>query len=108
MSIPAWLKGTVADRGRIRGLSLRGLAACALAALLFSAGWSLSAGKQNQTQMIASACMDEAYAYFKARPELQFDGSEAFDDVIDGAGQRLIRCLQDTFKDTLSFPDPDQ
>jgi hypothetical protein len=104
MSIPVFLRPSNADHRRILDLSLRGLAACGAVALLFFAGWSLSAGKPNQARMIASVCMDEAHAYFEAArrdEELGFE-SDALDDAADGAGARLIRCLHET----LSFSEP--
>jgi hypothetical protein len=104
MSISAFLRPSNADHRRILDLSVRSLAALGAVTLLFFAGWSLSAGKPNQARMIASVCMDEAYAYFEAArhdEEFGFE-SDAFDDAPDGAGARLIRCLHDT----LSFSEP--
>src|SRR5438874_2569327 len=104
MSIPAFLRPMNADHRRILGLSLQSLAACGAVALLFFAGWSLSAGEPNQARTVVSACVDEADAYFEAArrdEEYGFEG-DALDDAPDGAGARLIRCVHEA----LSFSEP--
>jgi hypothetical protein len=102
-AIPLHRKPTGPEHKRILGRCLRSLMACGVGAVLLFAGWSLSAARPAKTRLVASACMDEAYAYFEAatQEELGFAGG-ALDDDLDDAWAELIRCLNDTLR--LSAP----
>jgi hypothetical protein len=84
---------------------LRISAICAIGAALLSAGWTWSAAKPAKARLVASACMDEAYAYFDAATGQELGVSDdAWNDDLDSAGKALIRCLDST----LGLSDPEQ
>jgi hypothetical protein len=80
-------------------------AICAVGAALVFAGWSWSAIKPAKARLVASACMDEAYAYFEAATDQELGVSDdAWNDDLNSAGKALLRCLDGT----LGLSDPEQ
>jgi hypothetical protein len=77
----------------------RGALVCAAGAVMLVAGWSLSMARPVKAQRVASVCTNEAYAYFEAATEQEFElADDEPDNDVDGAGEALTRCLDDALQ----------